>query len=43
MSFCGDYLLSPSNEGYHRPWAISLLCSEWEPVGQAQYSRHKKT
>lgn len=28
--------------GYHRPWAISLLCSEWEPVGQAQYSRHKK-
>lgn len=26
---------------YHRPWAISLLYSEWEQVGQAQYNRHR--
>gem|GEM_PF-4268201 len=25
---------------YHRPWSISLPCSEWERVGQPQYSRH---
>ncbi len=26
---------------YHRPWAISLPCSEWKRVAQAQYNRHK--
>ena len=26
---------------YHRPWSISLLCSEWEEVGQLQYNRHQ--
>lgn len=25
---------------YHRPWAISLPCSEWEGVEQAQYGPH---
>lgn len=35
----GDYLLSRQNH-YHRPRCISLLCSEWEQVGQHQYSPH---
>lgn len=25
---------SPGN--YHRPWEISLLCSEWEQVGHSR-------
>ena len=24
---------------YHRPWSLSLLSSEWNQVGQLQYSR----
>ena len=39
---CWHNLLSPGKPKYHRPCALSLLCSEWEEVGHTQVE-HQQT